>query len=60
STALVSHADPIQAAWILLNHRSRNELEMHRRRVQRAGMVEVRLEGSRLAGITHHSPPQGV
>lgn len=37
----VSHADPLQAAWILLDGRPQNEREMYRKHVGRAGILEV-------------------
>src|SRR5207248_225581 len=45
TTALVSHADPIQAAWILLDGRAHSEREMYRKAVDKAGMLTVEHEG---------------
>jgi probable phosphoglycerate mutase len=45
--AVVSHADPLQAAWVLLDGRPHNERELYRKEVQRAGVLQVDLEGDR-------------
>jgi len=42
--AIVSHADPLQAAWIVLDGRPHNEREMYRKAVDKAGMLEIELE----------------
>jgi broad specificity phosphatase PhoE len=57
TTACVSHADPLQAAWILLEDRSRTELEMYRKSIARAGVLEVDFDGSRVAGVAYVPPP---
>ncbi len=46
-SAVVSHADPLQAAWILLDGRAHNEREMYRKPVDRAGMLKVDYEGGK-------------
>ena len=51
----VSHADPIQAAWILFDGRPRTEREMYRKHMQRAGILEVELDEDRLIGL-HYLP----
>lgn len=56
-TALVSHADPLQAAWVLLDHRPGNEREMYRKQIAKGGMLEVELEGTRLMGLAYTPPP---
>jgi broad specificity phosphatase PhoE len=43
--ALVSHADPLNAAWILLDGRPQNEREMRHRDVEKAGMLQVDVDG---------------
>jgi broad specificity phosphatase PhoE len=43
--ALVSHADPLNAAWILLDGRPQNEREMHRKQLQKAGMLQLDMDG---------------
>jgi broad specificity phosphatase PhoE len=57
-TALVSHADPLQAAWILLDNRPRTEVEMYRKSVARAGTLEVDFEGTRVVGVAYVPPPE--
>ena len=46
-TALVSHADPLQAAWVLLDGRPETDREMTRKTVQRAGLLDVEYEAGR-------------
>jgi broad specificity phosphatase PhoE len=58
ASALVSHADPLQAAWVLMEGRVQNERELNRKRVDRAGMLEVDLEGSRVAEVRYVAPPK--
>ena len=41
TTALVSHADPLQAAWVVLDGRPETDREMRRKPVARAGMLSV-------------------
>ncbi|HXI94908.1 MAG TPA: histidine phosphatase family protein, partial [Candidatus Acidoferrum sp.] len=43
--AVVSHADPLQAAWILLDGRAHNEREMYRKAIDKAGMLRLEMEG---------------
>lgn len=43
--ALVSHADPLQAAWVLIDRRPQTERELYRKQVGRAGVLEVDLDG---------------
>jgi broad specificity phosphatase PhoE len=59
-TALVSHADPLQAAWILLEGRPHSEVEMYRRNVARAGVLEVDYdaEGQQVVGVAYTPPPE--
>ena len=59
-TALVSHADPLQAAWILLDGRPHSEVEMYRRAVARAGVLEVDFDsdGQRVVGVAYTAPPE--
>jgi len=56
--ALVSHADPLQAAWILLDGRPHNEVEMYRRAVDRAGLLKVEFDGDRAVSWTYEPPPK--
>lgn len=53
----VSHADPLQAAWILLDDRPRTEGEMSRKQVGRAGILEVILDGDRVVSTTYVPTP---
>jgi len=57
TTVIVSHADPIQAAWILLDGRPHNEREMYRKAVDKAGMLRIELEGERPASWVYIPPP---
>ena len=56
--ALVSHADPLQAAWILLDGRPHNEVEMYRRAVDRAGVLKVEFEGTEPKSWEYQAPPK--
>jgi len=57
TSALVSHADPIQAAWILLDGRAHNEREMYRKAVDKAGMLTVELDGDTPVSWLYTPPP---
>ena len=54
----VSHADPIQAAWVLLENRAQTERELYRKPVQRAGMLDIVLEADRVISVTYVAPPK--
>ena len=56
--AIVSHADPLQAAWILLDGRPHNEREMYRKAVDKAGMLQVDLEGDKPTAWEYTPPPK--
>jgi broad specificity phosphatase PhoE len=56
--AIVSHADPLQAAWILLDGRPHNEREMYRKAVDKAGMLQVDLEGEKPTAWEYTPPPK--
>jgi broad specificity phosphatase PhoE len=58
TVALVSHADPLNAAWILLDERPQNEREMHRKGVDKAGMLQLELEGETPKSWNYIPPPQ--
>jgi broad specificity phosphatase PhoE len=58
TAALVSHADPLNAAWILLDRRPHVEPEMHRRAVGKAGMLELDMEGDTPKAWRYIPPPQ--
>jgi broad specificity phosphatase PhoE len=55
--AVVSHADPINAAWILLDGRAHNEREMYRKAVDKAGMLRIDLEGDTPRSWEYIPPP---
>jgi broad specificity phosphatase PhoE len=54
----VSHADPLQAAWLLLEGRPQNEREMYRKAVGRAGILHLDLDADRIVSITYQTPPK--
>jgi broad specificity phosphatase PhoE len=56
--AVVSHADPLQAAWILLDGRAHNERELYRKAVDRAGALQVDLEGDKPVAWEYIAPPK--
>jgi probable phosphoglycerate mutase len=56
--AVVSHADPLNAAWILLDGRPQNEREMHRKAMSKAGMLQIDLEGDTPKAWEYIPPPQ--
>ncbi len=58
TSALVSHADPLQAAWILLDGRPHNEVEMYRRAVDRAGVLKVDFEKGEPVAWEYQPPPR--
>ena len=57
-SAIVSHADPLQAAWILIEGRPHNEREMYRRVVDRAGTIELEFEDGAIKAHRYVAPPQ--
>jgi broad specificity phosphatase PhoE len=57
--ALVSHADPLQAAWVLMDGRPQTERELYRKQVGRAGMLTVDLDGDgRVLALNYVEPPK--
>jgi probable phosphoglycerate mutase len=56
--ALVSHADPLQAAWVLLDGRPQNEREIYRKQVDRAGMLVIDIDGDRVLAVNYEPPPK--
>jgi probable phosphoglycerate mutase len=56
--AIVSHADPLNAAWILLDGRPHNEREMHRSGMHKAGMLQLDMEGETPKAWEYIPPPQ--
>src|SRR2546428_712200 len=55
---LISHADPLQAAWILLDGRPQNEREMYHKQVDKAAILQLDLEGDRVLSTRYVPPPQ--
>lgn len=55
--AVVSHADPLNAAWILLDGRAQIEPEMHHKAVDKAGMLRLEMNGDSPATWTYVKPP---
>lgn len=55
--AVVSHADPLNAAWVLLDQRPHNEREMYRKAVDKAGMIQLDMEGERPVAWEYIPPP---
>lgn len=53
----VSHADPIQAAWVLFEGRPQTERELYRKPVQRAGLLEIDINGDRVNAVRYLAPP---
>jgi broad specificity phosphatase PhoE len=58
ASALVSHADPLQAAWVVLDDRPRTERELYRKPVDRAGVLEVDVEDGRVVSVNYVAPPR--
>ena len=55
--AAVSHADPIQAAWVLLEGRAHNEREMYRKAVDKAGMLTIEFADGAPVSWQYTPPP---
>ena len=55
--AVVSHADPINAVWILLDGRPHNEREMYRKSVDKAGMLRIEMDGETPVSWEYEPPP---
>jgi len=55
--ALVSHADPLNAAWIMLDGRPQNEAEMHHKAIDKAGMLRLEVEGETPMSWEYVKPP---
>lgn len=43
--AVVSHADPLNATWILLDGRAQIEPELHHKAVEKAGLLRLEMDG---------------
>src|SRR5256712_491676 len=55
---LISHADPLQAALILLGGRPPNERGMYHKQGDKAAILELDLEGDRVLSTRYVPPPQ--
>jgi broad specificity phosphatase PhoE len=55
--AIVSHADPLNAAWVLLDGRAHNEREMYRKSVDKAGMLRLEMDGETPKTWEYIPPP---
>ncbi len=56
--AAVSHADPLQAVWVLLDGRPHNEREIYRKAIDKAGMLVLEMDGDRPASWEYVPPPK--
>jgi broad specificity phosphatase PhoE len=56
--AVISHADPLNAAWILLDGRPHNEREMYRKAIDKAGMLRLDMEGETPKAWESIPPPE--
>jgi probable phosphoglycerate mutase len=54
----VSHADPLQAAWILLDGRPHTEREMYKKQVGRAAILELELDQGRVVSTRYLPGPK--
>jgi len=55
--AVVSHADPLVATWIVLDGRAQNEREMHRCEIKKAGMLQLDMDGATPKAWEYIPPP---
>jgi broad specificity phosphatase PhoE len=55
--AIVSHADPLNAVWIVLDGRPHNEREMYRKTIDKAGMLRLDLDGEKPMAWEYTPPP---
>lgn len=56
--AVISHADPLNAAWILLDGRAHNEREMYRKSIDKAGMLKLEMDGETPVTWEYIPPPE--
>ena len=54
----VSHADPLQAAWLLLDGRPQTEREMYHKQVGRAAILELDLDDGRVVSTRYVPTPK--
>ena len=57
---LVSHADPLQATWILLDKRPQTEREMYHRQVEKAAILDLEMQGDRVVSTRYIPPPKAT
>ncbi|HLQ61801.1 MAG TPA: histidine phosphatase family protein [Candidatus Acidoferrales bacterium] len=57
AAACIGHADPLQAAWVLLEGRAQSERELYRKQFDRAGVLRVELEGEIPVRWDYERPP---
>jgi len=55
--ALVSHADPLNATWIVLDRRPQSERELHHKSIGKAGMLQLDVEGETPKAWEYVPPP---
>jgi broad specificity phosphatase PhoE len=55
--AIVSHADPLVATWIVLDGRPQNEREMHRTEIKKAAMLQLDMDGETPKAWEYVPPP---
>ena len=55
--ALVSHADPLNATWIVLDRRPQSERELHHKSMGKAGMLQLDVEGETPKAWEYVPPP---
>lgn len=55
---VVSHADPLNAAWILLDGRPHSEREMYRKSFGKAGMLQLEMHGDQPFAWKYIAPPR--
>ncbi|HEV2954112.1 MAG TPA: histidine phosphatase family protein [Candidatus Dormibacteraeota bacterium] len=56
--AIVSHADPLQAAWVLLDGRPQTQREIYRKQVLKSGMLDLEMDGEQVESVRYVPPPQ--
>src|SRR5437870_7781306 len=54
----VSHADPLQAAWVLLDGRPQTEREMYHKQVGRAAILELDVNDGRVVSVRYLATPK--
>jgi broad specificity phosphatase PhoE len=57
ATVLISHADPLQAAWLVMDGRPQTERELYKKPVDRAGVLEVDVEEGKILAVNYVAPP---